>query len=295
MPTKNPYLPTEWEIVDLREEIPGHFFMAMVLPDNGFARPFPAYRPGQFFSVTVPGIGEAPLSVSSTPTRPGVLEMCFRKMGRVTSALSRMRPGMHVGLRGPLGNGYPMERVAKKDVLLVAGGMGMVPLRSLMKHVLDCPYEFGHLSVLYGSNDDDSFLFFRELAEARRREGVTVKLIAVKSRPGTPYHTEFGGQSGLVTDLIAGTCPDPAHTFVALCGPPIFYRYAVKTLLAEGYNKNQVYMSLERRMECGIGKCGHCTVGYRYTCIEGPIFNYWDAFNLPELIEMKEGKKQVSA
>ncbi len=296
MMLENPYLPADWEVVDLREEIPGVFFMALVPPPGKNPVRFPEYRPGQFFEISVPGVGEAPLSVSSTPTRPGVLEICFRQMGRVTGALARLRPGQRVGLRGPLGNGYPMEeRVKGRDVLLLAGGMGMVPLRSLMRNVADRPDEYGHLTILYGANDDRSFLFFKELMELRRREGVTVKLIAQNLHQGSPYHQEFGDLTGLVTELIPGVVADPGHTFVAMCGPPVFYRFAVKALLNEGFNKNQIYMSLERRMECGIGKCGHCTVGYRYTCIEGPIFNYWDVMNLPELIEMELGRTARAA
>ncbi len=279
---QNAYLPLDWEVVDVREEVPGHFYMAMV-PNKG--RAFPTYSPGQFFEISVPGVGEAPLSVTSSPTRPGVLEVCFRKMGRVTSALSGMRPGLHIGVRGPLGNGYPMELVADRDVLLLAGGMGMVPLRSLMRYVADRPDEHRSLSVLYGNNDDTGFLFFKELMDLRQRPGVTVKLIAQKVTPNSLYQREFGDVTGVVTDLVSEVMAEPAQTFVAMCGPPVFYGFAVDALLKGGFNKGMIYMSLERRMECGVGKCGHCTVGYRYTCIEGPIFNYWDAFNLPELIE----------
>lgn len=289
----NPYLPEDWTITAKREEIEDHFFLELAPPCGSGAGD---YIPGQFFEVSIPGIGEAPISVSSSPTRPGSLQMCVRKVGRLTSAISRLNVGDVLGLRGPLGNGYPLDQVLGRDVLILAGGLGMVPLRSLMRYIADCPERFGRLTVLYGARTDLELLFYDELIQLGKSGQAQVRLITQEAQPGGRYEADQGGRTGFVTDLLAaGVCRGPQKTFVAMCGPPVFYRYAVKTLLEEGFSKALIFMSLERRMECGVGKCGHCSVGYRYTCVEGPIFNYWDAYNTPELMELKKGQPWINS
>ncbi len=162
---ENLYLPQDWQIADKKELISDHFLYVLVPPPGVV---FPRFTPGQFFEVSVPGLGEAPFSVSSSPTRPGTLEICVRKVGRVSGAMARMRPGDILGIRGPLGNGYPLERIRGRDVLLLAGGLGMVPLRSLMRYVADRSLDHGRLTVLYGAGDDNGFLFFQESNRSSR-------------------------------------------------------------------------------------------------------------------------------
>lgn len=289
----NPYLPEDWTITAMREEIEDHFFLELRPPAGSRVWD---YTPGQFCGVSILGIGEAPISLSSSPTRPETLQMCIRKAGRLTSAVSKLSVGDVLGLRGPLGKGYPLEQIRGRDVLILAGGLGMVPLRSLMTYVLDNPERFGRLTVLYGTRTDLEFLFYDELTRLGKSGRAEIELITQEVRPGGRYRPENGDRKGFVTDLLAGGfCRSPGETFVAMCGPPVFYRYAVKTLLEKGFSKALIFMSLERRMECGLGKCGHCSVGYRYTCVEGPIFNYWDAYNTPELIEIREGQPWINS
>ncbi|MDF1535919.1 MAG: FAD/NAD(P)-binding protein [bacterium] len=285
----NLYLTADWTILEIREIIPGHFFVSLSPSGGGGV---PEYSPGQFFQISVHGIGEAPVSVSSSPTRPGTLEMCIRKVGRLTAAIAGLRAGNRVGIRGPFGNGFPLERMRGNDLVLLAGGLGIVPLRSLVNYAVDLPGEFGQVTVLYGAGTDAQLLFIDDLLGLSR--DINIQLIVQEITGAGPYEERFGDRTGFVTDLIPGSVTRPTRTFAAMCGPPVFYRYAVSALLAEGLSKRLVYMSLERRMECGIGKCGHCGVGYRYTCVDGPIFNYWDAFNMPELIEMREGEPWIS-
>lgn len=288
----NPYLPEDWTVTAMTEEIEDHFLLELV-PREG--DPVPDYIPGQFCQVSIPGIGEAPISLSSSPTRRDSIQICVRRVGRLTGAIARLTVGDALGLRGPLGNGYPIGQIRGRNVVILAGGLGMVPLRSLMRYVADSPGRFGKLTVLYGARTDRDFLFYDELARLDRSGLADVRFIAQETVPGGRFEGDRGGRTGFVTDLVSEVSSGAARTFAAMCGPPAFYRYAVKTLLDHGFSKAHIFMSLERRMECGVGKCGHCSVGYRYTCVDGPIFNYWDAFNMPELLEIREGQPWINS
>ncbi len=243
------------------------------------------YKPGQFVELTVIGTGEAPISISSTPTRKGVLEMCVRRMGRVTNALYNLPENSFVGLRGPYGNGYPVDDMKGHDVLIIAGGLGMAPLRSLLNYILDNRNQFGRLILMYGTKTPDDVLFRDEL-ESLTRRGDLECLLAVEQAYQYPGAHPWRGKIGLVTDLFQYVKNiNVPNTIAAICGPPIFYKFVLEKLLKMNFSKDHILMSLERRMECGVGKCGHCAIGYKYTCIDGPIFTYWDVINMPELIE----------
>ncbi len=243
------------------------------------------YKPGQFAEITVIGTGEAPISLSSTPTRKGVLEMCVRRMGRVTNALYNLPENSLVGIRGPYGNGYPVEVMKGHDVLIVAGGLGMAPLRSLLNYVLDYRNQFGRLILMYGTKTPDAVLFHDELESLMRRTDLECLLTVVQAYKYPGAHP-WRGKIGMVTDLFEyAQNLDVLNTFAAVCGPPIFYKFVLDKLLKLNFSKDHILMSLERRMECGVDKCGHCAIGYKYTCIDGPIFSYWDVINMPELIE----------
>lgn len=243
------------------------------------------YKPGQFAEITVIGTGEAPISLSSTPTRKGVLEMCVRRMGRVTNALYNLPENSLVGIRGPYGNGYPVEVIKGHDVLIVAGGLGMAPLRSLLNYVLDYRNQFGRLILMYGTKTPDDVLFRDELESLMRRTDLECLLTVEQAYKYAGAHP-WRGKIGMVTDLFEyAQNLDVLNTFAAVCGPPIFYKFVLDKLLKLNFSKDHILISLERRMECGVGKCGHCAIGYKYTCIDGPIFSYWDVINMPELIE----------
>jgi sulfhydrogenase subunit gamma (sulfur reductase) len=231
-----------------------------------------SYKPGQFAELTIMGTGEAPISLSSTPTRKGIIEMCVRRVGRVTNALYNLPENSLVGIRGPYGNGYPVEDMKGNNVLIVAGGLGMAPLRSLLNYVLDHRNQFKRVILMYGTKSADDVLFRDELESLTRRSDIECLLTVEKT--------------GMVTDLFPYVKDlDVSNTFAAVTGPPIFYKFVLEKLLKLNFSKDRILMSLERRMECGVGKCGHCAIGYKYTCIDGPIFTYWDIINLPELIQ----------
>jgi len=238
------------------------------------------YRPGQFVELSVSGVGEAPFSLPSSPTRPGILQLGIRRAGTLTGYLfDHLGEGHVVGIRGPLGNGFPVEAFRHGDVLLAAGGLGMVPLRGLLRHLIDLRHEYGSITLLYGSRCPQQVLFREELESMTRRGDADIRL-TVDSTDGQPWE----GEVGFVTELFDSVEVNSENAHAVVCGPPVFYRFMLEKLVRAGFGKDRIFLNLERRMECGIGKCGHCAVGYTFTCLHGPVFSYWEAINLPELI-----------
>jgi len=238
------------------------------------------FRPGQFVMLSILGVGEAPFSLPSAPTRRGIFQLAIRRTGSLTDYLfDHVREGDVIGIRGPLGNGFPIDKLRGADLLLVAGGLGMVPLRGLLQYVIDLRHEFGQVHLLYGARSPDQILFIHELNSLSRRGDANV-LLTVDRDAGMPWT----GKVGVVTELLDQVQVDVAKTYAVACGPPIFYKFMLERLVKLGLGKDRIYLSLERRMECGVGKCGHCAIGYTFTCLHGPVFSYWDALNLPELI-----------
>jgi len=276
--TANPYQPLLARIVRIQRLATDNHLFTLRMVDEAAARGF-RHRPGQFVMLSVPGTGEAPISISSSPTRPEVLELCVRRIGRVTDALFRLAPNDLVGVRGPYGNGFPVDELAGHDLLLVAGGLGMAPLRSLLGYALDRRERFGRVTLLYGARTPADMLFRDEIAALAERRDIDCLLTVDRDPSGSKAY-----RIGLLPRLFDEARIDPERTFACICGPPIVYRFVLERLLAMHFSKDHILMSLERRMKCGVGKCGHCSIGYRYTCLHGPIFTYWDALNLPEMI-----------
>ncbi len=276
--SRNPYQPHMARIVRVYKMAPDNHLFTLRFVDDAQAASF-TYRPGQFLMLSIPGAGEAPISISSSPSRPGVLELCVRRVGRVTNALYRMKTNDLVGVRGPYGNGFPIEVIAGNDLLFAAGGLGMAPLRSLVWYALDNREKFNRITLMYGAKSPDEMLFREELVSLVDRMDMTCLLIVDADPTGTWQH-----RVGLLPTLFDHATLDPPRTYAAVCGPPVVYKYVLERLLKLGFSKDRILMSLERRMKCGVGKCGHCSVGYKYTCLHGPIFTYWDAINLPEMI-----------
>lgn len=238
------------------------------------------YLPGQFMMISVSGVGEAPFSISSTPSRPGLLEFCIRKVGSVTSALFNMKENSLIGVRGPYGNGFPVEKMKGYDIIIVVGGLGAAPLRSLLLYILDNRDQFGKLHFLYGAKKPKEMLFRKEFLDLRERDDLKCLLAVDEDDTGKwPCHI------GLVTTLFQYVSEvDAENTYAVVCGPPVMYKYVIEKLVKLNIPKHQILMTLERRMKCGIGKCGHCAIEYIYTCIDGPVFSYWDVLHMKELI-----------
>lgn len=274
----NIYQPSLARIVRILPQIKDHRLFQLRFEDSEMRQSF-TYRPGQFVELSLIGTGEAPISISSSPTRPGVIELCVRKIGRVTEALFRLPLNSLVGVRGPYGNGFPVAEMEKNNLLIIAGGLGMAPLRSLLWYALDNRSKFKEIILMLGARISEEMLFKYELLSLLDRTDMKCLLTVDKDEEGI-----WPAQVGVVTKLFDAVEVDPEITYAAVCGPPIMYKFVLRKLLERNLPKDRMLMSLERRMKCGVGKCGHCSIGYKYTCIDGPIFTYWDAINLPEMI-----------
>jgi NAD(P)H-flavin reductase len=230
-----------------------------------------ALAPGQFFEISLPGVGSFPVS-SCDLVRNGRIHSCIRRAGRVTEALYNLEKGDSVGLRGPFGNGFPLALFAGQDALLIAGGLGMAPLRALLKALLD-GRQTGKIILLYGSREPGSLLFRDELIElsARGRVDVRFSVDFAEVLPGPCDRVLC--KIGLVSELLEDLDFVPHNTIAAVCGPPALYHCVLEELALMGLPPAKIFATLERRMRCGIGECCHCVAGGRYICKDGPVFS----------------------
>jgi NAD(P)H-flavin reductase len=236
------------------------------------------FRAGQFVMVEVPGYGEIPISISSSPSKPGILELCIRRAGVVTGALHRARRGATVGIRGPFGSHFPMASMHGQNVLLIAGGLGLAPLRSAIYDTIDHRSEFDDVRILYGTRSPGALLFDYQYDEWRRIDDIDLKVIVERPDDG------WSGPVGMITDLLDRVELDPARTFAIVCGPPVMFQFVCGRLSDAGMPMQRMFVSLERRMHCGMGKCCRCNVGSTFTCLDGPVFDFWTVMNLKEAI-----------
>lgn len=226
------------------------------------------HEPGQFVMVSLLGVGEAPFSVSSSPTKLGSFELVVRNVGKLTNVINRLKAGDEVGIRGPFGNGFPVHILDGSDLLFVAGGIGIVPLHSLINYAIDNRRDFGKVNILLGCNRPEDMLFSDELDEWTKRLDVNFECTVDRADSG------WKGNIGLITSLIPGINLIPERTFAFVVGPPIMYKFVVAKLLEKEIPERQIMISLERHMKCGLGKCGHCQINGIYCCQEGPVFSY---------------------
>jgi sulfhydrogenase subunit gamma (sulfur reductase) len=237
------------------------------------------HSPGQFVELSVFGVGEAPFSISSSPSRSnGTFELCVRRAGRLTTALHGLRPGDPVGIRGPFGQGFPLRRFQGKDLLFLPGGLGLAPLRSLINEVLDDRSSYDSVIILYGARHPSELLFQDELALWRERGDV--ELLVTVDRPDESW----SGHVGVITTLIPLIQLYGPNTVAFVVGPPVMYRFVLLELLAKGVRDGNIWLSLERQMKCGIGKCGHCQINDLYTCRDGPCLTYAQIKRLGEAL-----------
>ena len=239
-----------------------------------------SHKPGQFVEVSVFGIGEAPISLSSSPTKKETFEVCVRKLGNVTTKLHRLNVGDKVGIRGPFGNGFDVDSLKGKDLLFIAGGLGIAPLRSLINYVLDNRKDFGRVYLLYGCKEPKELLFGDELVSIASKENVEFK----PTVNWCPENEVWEGNIGVITTLIPQVSFDPEKTLAILCGPPVMYKFVIADLKKRNVPDDHIIMSLERRMKCGVGKCGHCQINQIYVCKDGPVFNYSKIKGVPEAL-----------
>ena len=236
------------------------------------------FRPGQFAMVEVPGYGEVPISISSSTSNKGYIELCIRKIGTVTNVLHRARRGAKVGIRGPFGTHFPLEQMRGESILLIAGGLGLAPLRAPIYYVTENRAEFKDVHILYGAKNPDQLLFDYQYESWRRIDDVNIRIIVEEA------DRSWKGPVGLITELFGDLTVDPSETHAIVCGPPVMFKFVCQRLNQMGIPMDRMFVSLERRMHCGMGKCCRCNVGSTYTCTDGPVFDYWSVINLKEAI-----------
>jgi len=275
---KDPYLANLAEIVDVKRQTYDTRTYTLRFVSDESQREFSPV-PGQFMMISVPGLGEAPFSLSSGPERNDCFEITVRKVGNLTGVLDRFGAGARVGVRGPYGKGWPVEMAKGKDVLIVAGGIGLAPLRPVIKMVQASRTLCGNLEVLYGARTPADEMFADEYDEWKRIKDTTLTLtVDSVSRDVTWPH-----KTGVVTALFDDMKISAEDSIVMTCGPEIMMRFVARGLLARNFRRNRIYVSLERRMKCGMGHCGHCQIGSKFVCRDGPVFNYSDLEGLPDL------------
>ena len=239
------------------------------------------HQPGQFVQVSLFGIGEAPISICSSPAKKGSFEMVVRRVGNVTEALHLLKAGDLVGIRGPFGKGFVTQEFEGKDIIFVAAGLGLPPLRSLINTLIHDTNRarFGRVIILYGVRSPAEFLFTEERRAWETRKDIDYKVTVDRASP------DWKGNVGVITTLIPDLKLDLGRTVAVICGPPVMYKFALLALRSKGLRDDQIYVSLERRMKCGVGKCGHCQINSVYVCQEGPVFNYAKIRDLKEAIQ----------
>ncbi len=258
-------IPSWYRVLRMRRETFDTFTFELE-PEDGSTRP--TFLPGQFNMLYAFGVGEVPISISGDAANEDELVHTIRAVGPVTQAMRSLRRGERIGVRGPFGSAWPVDLARKRDVVIVAGGIGLAPLRPSIYHLLNNRDDFEHISLLYGARKADDMLFRDEIREWRSRLDFDVD-VTVDRCVG-----RWRGNVGVVTNLIPRASFDPANTTAMICGPEIMIRYTVQTLRQQGVSPEDIFVSMERNMKCGIGLCGHCQLGPSFICKDGPVYRF---------------------
>jgi len=261
----DPMVPSLARVQRVRRELADTFTLELAPGpgDQGFT-----FAPGQFNMLYEFGVGEAAISISGDPADRSRIVHTIRAVGSVTKALSKLRRGSEVGVRGPFGSAWPMEAAEGSDIVFVAGGIGLAPLRPAIHRVLARRREYGRVVILYGARTPRDLLYRRELESWRGRFDIFVDATVDR---GT---TDWGGNVGVVTNLVSRASFDPEHTVAMVCGPEVMMRFTVSALNVSGVGSEQIYLSMERSMKCGLGFCGHCQLGPGFVCKDGPVYRF---------------------
>lgn len=257
--------PVPWLVRRVTKETPDTFTLILE-PSNG--HPPSAFQPGQFSMLSVFGVGELPISISGDPGSPESLTYTVRSVGQATNALVSSDVGESLGVRGPFGTGWPVEQAKGRDVVIVAGGIGLAPLRPVILHILGNRDEYGRLVILYGARSPRDMLYRKEMASWARQKDTQV--LSTVDYGGVSWR----GRVGVVTTLFRFVRLQPARTTAMVCGPEIMMRFVARELQSKGIAAEDLYLSMERNMKCGVGLCGHCQWGPHFVCKDGPVFPY---------------------
>ena len=272
----DPMAPRWFRVGKVRRDLSDTFTMEMQPEDGGVFR----FAPGQFNMLYAFGVGEVPISISGDPGKPDILVHTTRSVGKVTEAISALKPGDTVGVRGPFGSAWPIAEAEGLDVVFVAGGIGLAPLRPAIYRVLADRERYGSVLILYGARTPEDILFRQELQTWRSRFDVSVPVIVDRATG------RWNGKVGVVTQLIQAGGFDRHNAVAMVCGPEVMMQYAVIALRDRGLDTDQIYVSMERNMKCAVGFCGHCQYGPTFVCKDGPVYRFdtiADLFSVWEL------------
>jgi len=272
-----PMLPEPYRIERILKET-GDTFTFELEPANSVGGI--AFSAGQFNMLYVFGIGEVPISISGDPDKSGRMVHTIRAVGAVTKVMRTLKRGSVIGLRGPYGKGWPLEESRGNDIIIIGGGIGLAPLRPALYRLISEREKYGRISLLYGTRTPADILFHKELERWRGRLDLDVEVTVDRA------NTSWRGHVGVVTTLIPKTSFDPLQTTAFICGPGIMMRFTVLELERRGIPSENIYLSLERSMKCGIGLCGHCQLGPCFICKDGPVFSYSKVKNITGLREI---------
>lgn len=265
------FQPLEAEVLEVITETPTIKTLVLKPP-----QPIP-FRAGQFMQLTVFGEGEAPFTPSSSPFETETMEITILKAGRLTEAVHRLQPGDLVGLRGPFGKGYPVQKFEGKEILVVGGGVGLAPLRALLNALFHDPEKFKRVSIKYGARNPAELCFRRQYEQWRQLPGVDME-VTVDSANG-----DWDGKIGLVTNLLDNPDIHLDNAFAVSCGPEIMLKFVTLKFLSIGFKPDQIYLSMNRKMSCGMGICGRCNIGPYYLCKDGPDMKFADIQQYPDV------------
>jgi len=274
---ENIYIPNLARVKDIQDETYDTKTFELEFVDPQVKKGF-QFRPGQFIEVSVLGIGEAPFGLASNPNHPETFRITVRAVGSVTQALHQLKRGDLVGVRGPFGNGFPFDEVKGKNILFVGGGIGLPPLCSLIEPMLDSRKEFGDVQILYGARSPADMVYQDSLVEWGKMKEIRFMMTVDVG------DSKWTGNVGVVTTLFPKANITTENAVAFVCGPPIMIRFVILELLGLGFGSENIISTLERYMKCGVGKCGHCAIGHKYVCLDGPVFSYKEMMKLPEKV-----------
>jgi len=274
---ENIYKPYLAEIAEIIDETPDTRTFKLKLKDPEVAKNF-NFKAGQFAEYSVFGEGECTFCIASSPTRPDYLECSFKKYGKVTQALTRLNVGDTIGFRGPYGNYFPLEEMKGKNVVFIAGGIGLAPVRCIIDNVLDLRNDFKDITIVYGARSVADLVYKNLLKEWQERKDIKT-VVTVDPGGETP---DWKGEIGFVPTIVEKVKPKSKNTVAIICGPPIMIKYTMPVLEKLGFKDEDMITTLENRMKCGLGKCGRCNIGNVYVCKDGPVFTNAQLKELPQ-------------